>query len=386
MSCSNNFKQIGLGIHNYHAAYDHLPIAGSGTAENDPAGDGITSRAASTTPGAHTADNRLDLSMLVGLTPFIEQQALWERISNPYQIPAGEPGAGRHYPPMGPEPNIGIGTANNGHGTNQYTPWLTNIPTLRCPSDPGVGLPSQGRTNYGACYGDAIQQTNVGPANDLGVVNSARSQRTRESCRGMFVCRMKVGFRDVLDGLANTIAMGEINTDLGDRQITTKLLHDPNVNGTWANPTLCRQYIDPARPNFWANTPAVIALQVGVESGRGYKWASSSLTYSAMNTILPPNSEICSDENTGGTAGAGREGVFPPSSRHQGGVHVLMGDGAVKFITDSIEAGDSRNGTVRQAGVATPEPSKPTIAGSQSPFGLWGALGTRAASETLQGF
>jgi prepilin-type processing-associated H-X9-DG protein len=67
------------------------------------------------------------------------------------------------------------------------------------------------------------------------------------------------------------------------------------------------------------------------------------------------------------------------SSRHQGGGHVLMGDGAVKFITDSIEAGNNNSAMVSdQSQVPGCLP-----AGSESPFGLWGALGTRASKEII---
>ena len=72
------------------------------------------------------------------------------------------------------------------------------------------------------------------------------------------------------------------------------------------------------------------------------------------------------------------DGIVPPSSRHQGGAHVLMGDGAVIFITDSIEAGDQNIGTVRRSRTG------PRAPGSESPYGLWGAMGSKAARETIE--
>jgi prepilin-type processing-associated H-X9-DG protein len=191
---------------------------------------------------------------------------------------------------------------------------------------------------------------------------------------------MKVGFRDILDGTANTIMLGEINTDLGDFHITT-MFYNFGTGDIRLNPSLCKAHINPARPRFWTNPAPAGAAPLGFVGGtqdaRGWKWANAQVNYSGFLTVLAPNREICTVGNTQS------QGNCPASSRHQGGCHVLMADGAVKYITESIEAGDPNNAMVRMGGSATPEPTFPTVPGSKSPYGLWGALGTRANAETL---
>ena len=56
---------------------------------------------------------------------------------------------------------------------------------------------------------------------------------------------------------------------------------------------------------------------------------------------------------------------------------MLMGDGAVVFITDSIESGNAASpGVSLEPGFTGP--------GSKSPYGLWGALGSRASKEVVE--
>lgn len=374
MSCSNNFKQLGLGLHNYHSAYNNLAKQMGGTYR--AAAGNAPNRTPGPTPAQAGGTNVNELSGLVGILPFIEQQALWEQISNVYEVTKGS-NTGTYFAAMGPDSNTTLAQ----HAMHEYTPYLTEIPTLRCPSDPGRGLPSQGRTNYAFCLGDAVHSTNDGAPNDRGVVTATAAQRTRESCRGFFVPREAKGFRDVLDGLSNTIAMGEISSDLGDRSITTFIAENPAGPNLRVNPNNCASMIDPQRPQFWL--PGTPEASTGAENRRGYKWANGRSCYTSFQTILAPNRQNCTWDSTGnGTTDLADEGVHSASSRHQGGVHVLMGDGAVKFVSDSIEAGTSTHGTVRNAGSAM-DPVQSTVPGSPSPFGLWGALGTRANSETI---
>ncbi len=371
MSCSNNFKQIGLAIHNYHSAFKQLPVNMTGT-DRSWVGD-ITYNS-----------SRRRLSYLVSLLPFIEQQGLWDAISNasvdlapgintmPTEVRNGR------WPPMGPAP-----------WRQQYRPWATRVPSFRCPSDPGFGV-QLGRTNYAACYGDTFNYAWNGGRNERGFINNGNDvandfdetwmvTRASAAQRGFFHARTDMRFRDVLDGLSNTVACGEINTSLGQRETNADYVRSHTallLSGAGEHigvPAECAQgaHIDPERPRFFSTTATVNG---GINNGRGARWADGQIAYAGVQTILPPNSPSCVRNNADGN-----HGFWSMSSRHKGGAHVLMGDGAVIFITDSIESGDQTEPTVCRDG-----PSGFTnIAGVPSPYGLWGALGSRAQGETI---
>jgi prepilin-type processing-associated H-X9-DG protein len=172
-------------------------------------------------------------------------------------------------------------------------------------------------------------------------------------------------FRDILDGLANTIMMGEIATDLGDNDTRTSMSAvNPLTTATGMLINSCDNHPDPQRPQFWASTGVNI---VAGPNGRGFRWASFAPYFSQFFTIKPPNSLTCGQQN------ALNPGVFSTSSRHQGGAHILMADGAVKFVTDSMEAGDQQAQPITDA----------NLPGGKSPYGLWGALGTKASKEVI---
>ncbi len=367
MACGNNIKQIGLGLHNYHAAYKKLP--------QYQGGSGGFPIASSFDPIVGVNAN--SLSIFVGTLPFIEQQALWEQISSPLVDPI----TSAPFPPMGPTPYKRLIS----HLATRYQPWLTEIGTLRCPSDPGSGLPAHARNNYAACLGDSAMVNHAPLLPDFGPwqEDSIAASAARVNCRGTFAARQFLSFSDIRDGLANTIMVGEINTDFGDDDITTQL-SVVNLVDVASNPRYCydQGYRNPKRPRFWGPN----STSVEIDYRRGHAWALGLHLCTAFNTILPPNEGMCG--SIGSVISPMMGGVVPPSSRHQGGAHILMADGAVRFVTDSIEAGNSSSSTVffdmNADGNPADSSPAPYQVGSKSPFGLWGAMGTRASSEVIQ--
>jgi prepilin-type processing-associated H-X9-DG protein len=84
--------------------------------------------------------------------------------------------------------------------------------------------------------------------------------------------------------------------------------------------------------------------------------------FGGLTTNAPPNSVSCAWNSHDA-----QPGVYPPSSQHPGGVMALMGDGSVRFISQTINCGNQNaNGTALSG---------------PSPFGVFGALGSRDGGE-----
>ena len=375
-SCANNLMNVGLAVYGYHDSFGQLPTTMSGT-------DG------SVIPG-HDNDKRL--SAFVAILPFLDCQPLWETIQSPLGRNAFSSDLDG-FMEMGMEMEMGMGMGTESaddqdtisdqspwirggpEPTNaSYIPWSTEVPFLRCPSDPGTGIPAMARTNYAVCLGDAVLASVTGPMKEVNgtfVIDPKQQAICNASMRGVFVPRQTMCLSDVTDGLSTTIMMGEIATDLGDQCIrTTAAIGTATVLRD--NPLLPREmgWIDPERPEFWLAGTTTLGGRMNNGQGRGYRWADGVPIYTSMNTILPPNREITISAN-----GDASWGILSSSSRHQGGAHVCFADGRIQFINDKIDAGQSNQPTVY--------PGSKNAPGSESPYGLWGALGTRASHELL---
>lgn len=321
--CKNDFKQLGLAIHNYHDVFGTIPLG---------------STISNATTAAGTGNEFRRFSPHLALLPFIEQSALYDS-----SVSSLAPDGGNDAP------------------WNEGVPCVTaRLPYLLCPSDSESSIDgNKAKTNYMFSHGDdAIDQ------------NPAWAGNNGNGLRGFFVSIKNNGqggnrrFRDVTDGLSNTIAMGERITakagaDTVKRGATGTLA---GISGGRNNPSLCVASLNADR------TYQVVHSSGGLLAGvRAY---DSAPYFTTVNTIISPNGPSCKNANDNDHD---EDGIMTMSSHHTGGAQVLLGDGSVRFISENIDTGN----LVQNISGA--------ISG-QSPYGVFGALGSVAGGEVVGEF
>ncbi len=316
--CINNLKQLGLANHNYHDTYGALPYRRGGTCcWESGAPSGI--------------NNAQRLSPFVSLMPFYEQGAMYD------QIRAGDPANG--ISPGGP------------YAWVNWVAWRQAPAMLSCPSATG-GFSHSLSHNYAFSIGDSVTGLNPGYTG----IN-----------RGVF--GQAVRFADITDGTSNTIMMSERlgsltnagPTTVGQNQVEAALGIANGIGGASTNPQICM-------------TAAVITGRfftpgVSVKGRWGHHYTDGQAERVGFNTVLPPNSPSCSQGTNANSDNT--EALLPPSSRHPGGVNVLMSDGSTRFVSETINAGNL---------------AAPPVSAGFSPYGVWGALGSKNGGESLSDF
>lgn len=266
------------------------------------------------------------LSGMVALLPYMEQGPLWEQISEPLEV--GE----FSFPAMGPAPWI-----------EDYPPWQQSLNFLACPSSfqPESVL---GTTNYAFCIGDVTRD-----------LHSVRPSR------GPFAPGQTLRFKDVTDGTSYTIGLAEIGNRM-DRMVSGQFAVDRPIE-ILDRPSLCLDTVTKDDPDHYAHHVLLDA------NGRGSRWADGAAPYSQFQTILPPNGPSCAV-----AGGEPADGIYSAGSYHPGGAQVVMMDGSVKFISETIDTGDLSQ---------SPPQANSRV---KSPYGVWGAMGTVAGSEKVKDY
>jgi prepilin-type N-terminal cleavage/methylation domain-containing protein/prepilin-type processing-associated H-X9-DG protein len=305
--CVNNMKQIGLGLHNYHQTNDCFPT-GAFIARN---ADGTTRANGS-------------FSVHARMLNFMEQPALYNAMN--FSI--------SHR-------NDAVGTAMNS------TPSLARLNIFLCPSCPAPAYPIA----LNASTTGALNGFNA-PGNSyfasLGPNLEYDGTQTNDPPLGVFMYMGPViSLATITDGSSNTLAFGEWRIGQGNSS-RLDLNSDiafmgGNPPGTTRNSATAPLFSMPAGyPNVQKWIPQCLtAIQIG-GSGRqgqtsvlGQFWAGGLVGVTEGMMILGPNPKYpnCS---TGGNSTLENPGLINMSSYHPGGANVLMCDGSVKFLKDSL--------------------------------------------------
>jgi prepilin-type N-terminal cleavage/methylation domain-containing protein/prepilin-type processing-associated H-X9-DG protein len=321
--CTNNMKQLALALHNYHDVYTVFPALGASTMSR---------------PYQY-------YSWAMMMLPFVEQKPLYDSMMSQARTPEGLPA-----PWLGPQD-----VTNPTYGAFLTAAWIKDIASYICPSDQPPPNRSRAASllNYKACVGDDYLQNQLPPQNPNGV---------SVDNRGIFQCDRWLPMASIRDGTSNTILLGEMVS--GGEPYAR--LGGVATNMQSRNPAACLARIDPLNPRMITGPVQSDSRPVG-----GRAWDGRPC-FTGFSTMVAPNGPSCN--YTSGNDGGSSDHMGTASSRHPGGVNVSMADGSVRFISETIDTGNSAADDVSSPG------TRP------SPWGVWGALGSRQGGESVSSF
>ncbi len=279
--CKNNNKQIGLALHNYHDTFLKFPSGGSLM----NAGWGHSWR--------------------VSILPYVDQAPMYNQWNFTYTH----------------EGYLGSGDwPNTGPVAGKVMTWLV-CPSSSLPNTLAVtGKPGNGNVSgviHDASYfglagalpsGNYIDANNVNTSGSgLGSYGDGRGMIPHSSC---------MNIRDCSDGTSNTIIVGEISGYTWDSARKNRADTRPGAGNGW--------------PMGGINGPVQFP-------GNG-DWAPYGPQIGVVTTKWTPNSNVLGSVGANPAAfGSISNSNSPLTSFHTGGVHILLTDGSVRFISDNID-------------------------------------------------
>ena len=273
--CSNQLKQLGLAIHNYHGTFNQFP---PGTI-NDA------------NPAGGTAYGRPRTTYFVHLLPFLEQRSVYESIDFVNRPVA--PGL--------------VWFGNNATATAAV------IAVLYCPSDRMGGETK----TCGLIGGDANAPAPHSLSNYMAFFSGptvAYIETNDPRWQSAWGLNRGARLGDFHDGTSNTMVMGEYLT--GTPNDYRGFIWSDKAGGSqiWTELAPNSRLPDRLSPN---TPPPPLATK---------PWCLN----------LPENNLPCVNGVSESAGLANLDHTAAARSRHPGGVQILLGDGSVRFISDSV--------------------------------------------------
>lgn len=285
--CNSNLKQIAIGLHSYHDFHRRLP------------------------PGwtvSETTEQSSGFGWGFQILPYVDQVKLHDQFNAEW-------------------PLADLASGNAGLAR-------TKLPMYRCPQDQGPDqaaspwIALMGTTNYVGNFGVGI------PTSFSSAPDNGRTISDARRIQGIFGANSSVRLREITDGTSNTILAGERRLPVSGNDWPVDSVLGA-YNSSWAGvPNL--DHVSPLAVVATATgmSPELAGDNQGLNrtgdlNGLLQQDGVQSLPYFGINR--GSRGELIQPDDSPNQVSAGF------SSAHTGGCHVLLCDGAVKFISNEID-------------------------------------------------